>query len=183
MALLVLAVVALGALLSSGLYEQLDVEAVAAQVRTAGAWGYAGYLLTFACLQPFGVSAHMFVIAAAVLWPPLPAFVLAMLGALGSATTSFGFARYVAKDWVQSKLPERVRKYEARLVGGGIWSVALVRLVAFTTPPVQLMMGTTRLGFGTMLLGSAIGFTPAIVLDVLIGEHVVTQLLEWMSGG
>lgn len=165
------------ALFLSGAAGDLDVDATVGLVREAGAFGVVGYLVAFACVQPLGISGHVFVLAAALVWPPAIAFPLALAGALGSAIVSFAFARYVAYEWVQARLPDRVRRYEGWVVERGLLGLVLFRLLTFTMHPAQLMIGTLRVRFGPMVLATAIGFTPTIALDVIFGGELVRWLL------
>lgn len=174
--LLVLVVAAGVALYLSGAFE--DPERTVGVVRSAGAWGAVAFVLAFAVFQPLGVSGHAFGLAAAAIWGGWPAFALALLGAVGSACVSFGFARYVAYDWVQARIPERLRKYEAWVVDRGLGGMILFRLLTFTTIPAQLLVGTLRVRFGTMVVGTAIGFAPTVAVDVFLGG----QLWAWLVG-
>lgn len=156
----------------------LSVEGAADRVRDAGALGIVGYLVAFSLLQPLGLSGHLFVLSAALVWSPWVAFPLALLGALGAALVSFGFARYVAYDWVQARLPEGLRKYEDGLLERGLLGVTLFRLVTFTTHPAMLMMGTLRVPFGRMVLATLLGFAPTVALDVVFGGELLRRVLS-----
>ena len=175
-ALLVLAIAAAVALWSSGAFE--DPERTVALVRDAGAWGALAFVLAYAFLQPLGVSAHVFGIAAAAIWGGWPAFALALTGATGSAVTSFGYARYVAYDWVQARIPERLRRYESWVVDRGIVGIFVYRLVLFTMIPSQFLMGTLRVRFVPMLIGTVLGFAPTVAVQIFLGEH----LWDWIVG-
>lgn len=175
-ALLVLAIAAAIALYLSGAYE--DPERTVGLVREAGAWGAIAYVVAFAFLQPLGVSAHVFGVAAAAIWGGLPAFGLALAGAVGSACTSFGYARYVAYDFVQERIPERLRKYESWIVDRGLWGIFLYRLITFTMIPAQLLIGTLRVRFLPMLIPTALGFAPTVAVDVFLGG----KLWDWLVG-
>lgn len=170
-----LAVATAVALWASGAFE--DPEATVARVREAGAWGVVAYLTAFALLQPFGISGHAFTLAAAVVWGGALGFGLALLGGLGAATTGFVFARYVAFDWVQARIPARLRKYEAWLVERGLVGVILFRTFTFTAPPAQLLVGTLRIPYRTMIAGTAIGLVPGIAVDIFLGG----ALWAWLT--
>jgi uncharacterized membrane protein YdjX (TVP38/TMEM64 family) len=172
--LVVLALGAAVALYLSGAFE--DPEHTVEVVRAAGAWGAIAYVAAFALLQPLGISGHVFGLAAAAIWGGAGGFALALLGAVGSACVSFAYARYVAYDWVQSRIPARVRKYESWVVERGLLGVVAYRLLTFTMHPAQLLMGTLRVRFGTMVLGTTVGFAPAVAIDVFLGG----QLWDWL---
>lgn len=171
---MVLVLTAALALYFSGAFE--DPEGTVAMVRAAGAWGAIAYVAAFASLQPLGISGHVFVLAAAAIWAAPQAFALSLLGSVGAACVSFAFARYVAYDWVQARIPARARRYEAWVTERGLLGVIVYRTLTFTMHPAQLLMGTLRVRFGTMLLGTAIGFVPAIAIDVLLGG----ELWRWL---
>lgn len=145
-------------------------------MRDAGAWGAVAYLAAFALLQPFGISGHVFTLAAAVVGGGALGFALALIGALGAASVGFVFARYVAFDWVQARIPQRLRRYESWLVERGLVGVIVFRTLAFTAPPAQLLVGTLR--YPTMLLGTAIGLVPGVAIDIFLGGAVWDWLVR-----
>lgn len=176
---LVLIALAIGVAVSlylSGAFD--DPEGAVAIVRGAGAWGVVVYLLAFSFLQPFGISGHAFVLAAAVVWGGPWGFAIGMAGALGAASVGFAFGRYVAHDWVQAKLSPRMRRYEVWMTERGLWGMIVFRTLTFTSPPGQLLVGTLRIPYPTMLLGTAIGFAPTVAVDMFLGGAV----FSWLTG-
>lgn len=153
-----------------------DPEHTVQMVRDAGPWGVIVYLAAFAFLQPFGISGHAFTLAAAVVWGGLAGFAIAMVGALGAATVGFVFARYVAYEWVQDRIPARVRRLERWLVDRGLLGVIVFRTFTFTAPPALFLVGTLRIRLWTMLAGTAIGFVPGVAVDIFLGG----QLWSWL---
>lgn len=171
---MVLVLTAAFALYLSGALD--DPRGAMEMVRGAGAWGAIAYVAAFALLQPLGISGHAFVLAAAAIWVAPQAFALSLLGSVGAACVSFAFARYVAYEWVQARIPARARKYEAWVTERGLLGVIVYRTLTFTMHPAQLLMGTLRVRFGTMVLGTVIGFMPAVAIDVLLGG----ELWRWL---
>lgn len=153
-----------------------DPEDTVQVVRDAGAWGVIVYLAAFAFLQPFGISGHAFTLAAAVVWGGFFGFAIAMTGALGAATVGFVFARYVAYEWVQDRIPARVRRLERWLIDRGLFGVVLFRTFTFTAPPALFLVGTLRIPPRTLLVGTAIGFVPGVAIDIFLGG----QLWSWL---
>ncbi len=176
--LAVLAIAAVVALIASGAHERLSTEGVRTWVAEAGPWGPLLFLALFAALQPFGLSAHAFIIAAGLIWPPLQALALSFSGALLATSVSFGFARYVGHDWVQPRLPEKLRAYDDRLAMRGFRTVVLLRLLFFSFAPLQLMFGVSRVRFRDVLAGSAVGMLPLMVAETWLGG----SLVEWLLG-
>lgn len=164
-------------LIASGALSGFSLEHTAQFVRSFGPWGFVVYLLLFSFVQPMGVTGHVFTIAAALIWPPWMAFTIALLGALGSALVNVAFVRAVAFDWVQARIPARLRKYERWLVERGLIGVIMFRGLTFTLHPAQLLIATVRVPLPRMIVGTLIGFSPHVAVDVLLGG----QLLRWLA--
>jgi uncharacterized membrane protein YdjX (TVP38/TMEM64 family) len=168
-------------LIFSGVLDEFSLEKTAQWVRSFGTWGFVVFLLAFTFIQPIGVSGHTFVLAAALVWPPQLAFVLSLVGALGSSLVNVAFARWVAFDWVQARIPERLRKYERWLTERGLWGVIVFRLLTFTMHPAQLLMGVMRVPLPRLILGTLIGFAPIVAVDVWFGGELLRRLLAWLG--
>ncbi|MCB9743419.1 MAG: TVP38/TMEM64 family protein [Alphaproteobacteria bacterium] len=165
------------ALWRSGALADLDVEGVRAHIASAGAWGPVLYLLLFALLQPFGLSGHVFVLTAALVWPPQAALPLAWAGSMLAASVAFATSRYLARDFIQARVPPKLRRWDDALAERGIRTVIVLRLIFWTTFLVQLSMGLSKLRWRDYLIGSAIGNLPVIVLEVFFGD----QLFGWLG--
>ena len=170
--LAVLAFGAIGAMVFMGVHPAFSPENLRAAVAAAGVWGPIVFLLAFALLQPFGLSAHAFIIAASFIWPWPVALALSWTGAMLATTVSYWFARYVGRDWVQSRLPERVRKYDEQIATKGFRSVLMLRLVFFTFGPMQMMLGVSRARFVDVMTGTAVGVLPVMVAEILLGSKI-----------
>jgi uncharacterized membrane protein YdjX (TVP38/TMEM64 family) len=171
-------VVAAVAAVMSGAFAELSVARLRQTIGEAGPWGPAIYVAIFGLLQPFGLTAHVLVPAAGLIWEPKLAVALAWTGSMASTTTAFWFARYVGQDWVQARLPARLRGYDDRLERHGFRTVLVLRLVFYTLAPVQHMFGVSRARFRDVLAGTAIGVVPVLLVEVLIGVGVLT----WLTG-
>ncbi len=173
---LLLVVVAIGVGLWVSGFE-FDLDAFIARVESAGMWGPVIFLLTASTIPAAGLSMHPFLVTAGMVWPPPLAVFLGWLGTMGSALVGFLFARYVARDWVQAKAPERFRRYDTALAERGFRTVLIARLVLFTTGWMQLMMGASRVKFRDYMAATAIGNLPVVVIVVLMGERIQ----QWLS--
>lgn len=174
-ALVVVALVS--ALLYSGVLADITIDGIVAQTQAAGAWGVVGFLLAFTSLQPVGVSAHIFTAAAGLIWAPWFAVPIALTGAVLSACLCYAIARFVAYDWVRARLKGRLLRYEEWLIERGVWGMIAFRLLTYTSQPALFMMGTTRVSFRTMVVGSFVGFIPMVCLGVFLGG----ELLRWLA--
>jgi uncharacterized membrane protein YdjX (TVP38/TMEM64 family) len=136
------------------------------------------YLLAFSLLQPLGLSGNMFAIVAGLVWSKPVALVLALLGAFGSAMTNVAVARYVAWDWVQQRIPPKLRRYERWVTERGLVGVILYRVATFTLHPAQLLIGVLNVPMPRLVVGTLIGFVPPVFIGVVLGG----EALRWLAG-
>lgn len=162
----------------SGTYERIDPEAMRTWMRSAGAWGALLFVAAYTLLQPLGVNGLVFLVSAPLIWSPTEAFALNWLGTVGTGLFSFVFARFVARDWVQARLPPRVRRFDDRLYARGFMTVFLLRLVFYTAPSVQYALGVSRVRPGPFLVGTVLGVVPFTLLMTLLGVRINAWLVE-----
>ena len=148
----------------------LDRERFIANVRSAGSWSYAVYLVTFVLVQPLGIPSAVFLVAASVLWPTALAFTMALIGGTCSSLVGFWFARYLARDWVASRLPDRVRRYEQTIAERGFYAVLLVRFIFLYAPVVHWLLGVSPVRFSSYVLGTVLGALPGITVWLVVGK-------------
>src|SRR5882724_8444056 len=106
-----------------------DPAGAARTLRSLGGWGYLAFIASYTLLQPFGVPGTVFVVAAPLIWPWPVAFALSMTGTLAASVVGFSFSRFVARDWVSSKIPARFRKYDEALARRAFSTVFMLRVV------------------------------------------------------
>jgi len=140
------------------------------------AWGWVLYILCFALIEPLGVPGVVFVVSAGMIWPKPIAFGLSLLSSLLAGSMGFGFARFLARDWVERRLPARFRRFDDVLGRRGLEAVILIRLVFFLAPPAHWVLGLSKVSYRTFLVGSAIGLVPGIAVLTFLGG----SLFEWL---
>jgi len=148
-------------------------EKVRALIGSWGVWAYILYVTTFVLLMPFGIPAFMWVLPAGILWPFWVAYPLSLLAVAGASSVGFLFARYIAHDWVAARMPPRIRRLDERFSAHGLRSVILFRLVFQLGAPTHWLLGLSRIGYGTFLLGTVIGAMPAVALVAWFGHDVI----------
>ncbi|MEM8607455.1 MAG: VTT domain-containing protein [Myxococcota bacterium] len=163
-------------LYTSGFYKDFDPKEARDFVREAGPWGAVLFVLSYSCLQPFGINGLVFLLSAPLIWSPVEAFALNWVGTVGTGLFSFAAARFVAREWVQRKLPERVRRFDDRLHSRGFVTVFFLRLVFYTTPTVQYALGVSRVRFGPFLAGTVLGVAPFTILTTFLGVRISAWL-------
>jgi uncharacterized membrane protein YdjX (TVP38/TMEM64 family) len=163
---------------ASGAYEEFDPATMRTWFRAAGAWGGLLFIAAYSLLQPFGLNGLVFLLSAPLIWSPTEAFLLNWAGTVGTGLFSFAGARFVARDWIQKRLPPRIRRFDERLQTRGFRTVFLLRLIFYTTPTVQWALGVSRVRFVPFLAGTVLGVAPFTLMTTLLGVRVAAWLDE-----
>lgn len=161
----------------SELYLYLAPDRMRALMTEAGPWGPFLFVVLFSILVPFGTPGVIFLLTAATLWPFWLAFLVNWAGATGAGMVGFGFARYFGRDWVEGRMPDRLRAWDERLSKKGLPAVILFRLLFFLNPASHWALGLSGVAAPTAFLGTAIGFGPAIAIWTYFGA----EILEWFE--
>jgi uncharacterized membrane protein YdjX (TVP38/TMEM64 family) len=164
------AALALGVLalwLTGSLDAALEPARVRAFLADNGPLGPLAWLAAFALLQPFGVPGAAFIIPASLIWPPAVAIGVLVAGALGASGVAFGLARWIGREAIETRLPERVRRATAAARERPLRTVFWVRVLFFLFAPAHWALGVSGIRLGPLLAGSALGFLPVTTLWVL----------------
>lgn len=187
--LALLAALAVGAALawSTGLTDRLQPDAMIEWLRDSGPLGPVAFVLLFSTLQALGMPGILFLLTSVAVWPDV-AFFLNWAGAVGAGTVGYVFARWIARDWVTARLPERLHRFDERLARNGLRTVIAIRLVLFLFTPSHWALGISRVDFRAMLLGSIIGFGPPVAFYTFLGVQAIAFLEEqpfevWLAAG
>jgi uncharacterized membrane protein YdjX (TVP38/TMEM64 family) len=164
--------------LFGGVSDDLDAARIREWLQASGVWGPIVFVVAFALLQPVGVAAHVFILAASLVWPAPLAFLLSWLGTIGGGCVAFAFARFVGHEWVQKRIPKRLERYDAALATKGFRTVLVMRLLFFTFGPMQLMLGVSKVRFVPFLAATALGVLPLVAVETLLGA----SLVDWLFG-
>lgn len=147
-----------------------------------GPWGYAAFIGTYTALQPFGMPGTVFVWAAPLIWPWHIAFLLSMTGTMAASVVGFSFARFVARDWVSARIPERFKKYDEALGRRAFTTVVLLRFVFWMPPLLHAFFGVSKVRFWTHFWGSAAGYLIPLLLVSYYGEALMAWLVQAPAG-
>ncbi|OYT36666.1 hypothetical protein B6U91_00700 [Candidatus Pacearchaeota archaeon ex4484_71] len=97
---------------------------------------------------------------------------LALLGnALGSAIAFF-IARKLGREWVERKVPEKVRKRFDRFSSKyGGFAIFLLRVNPVTSTDLfSYLGGFTKMSFKSFIIGTTLGLAPSIILQTYLGD-------------
>lgn len=137
-----------------------------------GPWGYVAFVAAYAALQPFGVPGTVFIVAAPLIWPWPIAFGLSMAGTMAASVVGFSFARFIARDWISKRIPDRFRSYDEALAKRGFATVATLRFIFWMPPMLHAFFGVSRVPFWTHFWGSFVGYLVPLFLTAYFGERV-----------
>lgn len=161
----------------AGLFAQFSDPARLTQtLQELGPWGYVAFIGAYAALQPFGVPGTAFVLAAALIWPWPTAFAVSMTGTMAASVVGFSFARFVARDWIATMIPERFRKYDDALAHRALATVFVLRLVFWMPPLLHAFFGVSRVRFWTHFWGSLAGYVLPLLLMSFFGQKLFDAL-------
>ena len=83
-------------------------------------WADVLFVATFAVLRSLGILAIFWSLPAALIWPFPVEFALSMTGDVCAASVGFFLARYLARDWVAARLPERMWRHDEKIAADSL---------------------------------------------------------------
>jgi uncharacterized membrane protein YdjX (TVP38/TMEM64 family) len=121
-----------------------------------------------------GVPKLMFYTLAGLLFGFIRGLFVAQLSALLGAYGPFMFSRWVAGEWLLSRL-DKYEQLKKRLQHPTILDVFLCRQLPIWGAMVSILLGTTKVSHSRFLLGSCIGFLPQGVIFTLLGSGFAAE--------
>ena len=142
-----------------------------AQAHPRIAW--AGFILAYVLAAVFMVPGSVLTLAAGVLFGVALGVALVSLAATLGACCAFLVGRFLARDWVESRL-EAMPRFRAldRAVARRGWLIVLLARLSVVIPYnlLNYALGLTNVRFGAYLFGTLVGMLPAIFLYVYLGS-------------
>lgn len=97
------------------------------------------------------------------------------LGATTGATLAFLVARYLLRDWVESKFGDRLGPIQAGFAQNAFSYLMTLRLIpAFPFFLVNLVSGLTRVNLGTYVAATSLGIIPGSFVFAFAGRQLGT---------
>lgn len=142
-----------------------------AQAHPRIAW--AAFVLAYMMAAVFMVPGSILTLAAGVLFGVALGVALVSLASTLGACCAFLVGRFLARDWVESRL-ESMPRFRAldRAVARRGWLIVLLARLSVLIPYnlLNYALGLTNVRFGAYLLGTFVGMLPAIFLYVYLGS-------------
>lgn len=158
----------------------LDVDLVVMSLQRFGrAFGPVAAVCGFALALTVAVPLIFLTLVAVVAFGPLAGFACAMAGALVGAAASYGIGRFLGRDVVRRLAGERINQLSQRLARRGVLAVIAVRLVPVAPfAVVNMVAGASHIRLRDLLLGTAIGMTPATLAMVVFVDQITDALRQ-----
>jgi uncharacterized membrane protein YdjX (TVP38/TMEM64 family) len=149
------------------------------------------FVVAFAVAELFHLPAVLFLLAAAVIWPLPTALATAYAGGVVASIFVVLVARLAVGDLARKhlvhRLPERLRGLDEKLERGGLREIVLLRLMTFMLPAAHWVVGISKARMRDVVLGTAIGILPGIVITVVLGQTISEHWDAWgayvLTGG
>ncbi len=173
---------AVAALYFLGIFERVqNIDAARAALRELGMLAPLLYVVTFSLIQPLFFPAAAIMLTGTVIFSFSELLVYSWIGSIIAAILGFGFARYLGRDFVASRVPERLKRYDQSLELRGLRAVIVFRLLFFISPPATWLLGLSRVRFDKFVIGTAIGLLPGIAGLSWVVSALGMTFVAWLA--
>jgi uncharacterized membrane protein YdjX (TVP38/TMEM64 family) len=169
----------------AGLLEQLsDTQWLQQQLENAGLLGPLLFILAVCLLFPLFMAGPLIWLSGTI-WPVPMAILYSCIAALLGGLLFFLLARWLGQEWAERHIPEKVRKYEAKLEAYPTRTIIILRLVLWINPAVDILIGVSRVSTANYCLSSAVALIPCTAFHVVVstlGIGFIAGVPGWVLG-
>jgi uncharacterized membrane protein YdjX (TVP38/TMEM64 family) len=149
----------------------LTAAAVEAWVASLGVWAPVGFVALYALATVAMAPGSIFDLLGGALFGPYLGALLNLAGGGFGAALAFLVARYIARDWVQSRAGPRTKGIMQSVDDDGWKFVAFVRIVPiFPYNVMNYLLGLTHIPFHHYILATLVFMAPATIIYTYIGH-------------
>ena len=160
-----------GAAVAWGFTLGISAEALEAWIASLGIWAPIGFVLLYTVATVAMIPGSIFDLIGGALFGPYFGSALDLLGGSLGAAAAFLVARYIARDWAESRAGPRLQSVMRHVDDEGWRFVAFVRLVpVFPYNIVNYVLGLTRIPFHHYVLATVVFMAPSTVAYTWIGH-------------
>jgi len=163
---------------SFDLARYLSVDGMKELVATAGAWAP----LAFMAICIAGIFMHfpefLLIALGGIALGGLKAFAYGWIACLIGATSTFVLVRYFGREYFQREISARfgrLRALDDRLERDGFRTVLVLRLLLFMAPPLNWLLGATRVKLPHYVAGTAIGMIPGMATAIYFADSLASS--------
>jgi uncharacterized membrane protein YdjX (TVP38/TMEM64 family) len=156
---------------ATGVHSRFTAESIRGLLAGKGLWGVVAFTVLFSAGQLLRVPGPVFVVAAVAIYGRNFGMFIALLGALVSANVTFAVVRTFAGEAHTDIQRPFVRRLLARIDSHPVMTVALLRLIFQTAPPLNYALPMTAVRWRDHLVGSVLGLpVPTAVMVCLFSR-------------
>jgi uncharacterized membrane protein YdjX (TVP38/TMEM64 family) len=156
----------------SGLLDTVDAESVRREVAAAGVWSVVVFIVLFAAGGLMHIPGFVFLAAAVLLFELPLAITASVAGGLFSVTVSFVVVRAVGGRPLAAIERPLLKRILAHLDDHPIRTIFVLRLLFWTSAPINYALAMTDVKLRDYIVGSGAGLVPALVA-VCVALHYV----------
>jgi uncharacterized membrane protein YdjX (TVP38/TMEM64 family) len=142
---------------ATGLTGRVTSESIRRVAGQRSLWGVAAFIAVFSAGQLLRVPSTVFVAAAVAIYGRSMGTFIALLGALVSSTVTFAVVRAFAGQVLADVQRPGVRQVLSKIDSRPVTTVALLRLLFQTAPPLNYALPMTSIPWRDHLIGSLLG--------------------------
>jgi uncharacterized membrane protein YdjX (TVP38/TMEM64 family) len=156
----------------------LDVDLVVGALRRFGrSFGHVAAICGLTLALTLAVPLTFLTLVALAAYGPLAGIFCVMTGALLGAAASYGLGRVLGREVLERLAGARINTLSRRLARRGLLAVIALRLVPVAPfAVVNMVAGASHIRLRDLLLGTAIGITPATLVMALFLEQITAAL-------
>ncbi len=116
----------------------------------------------------------LFYVAGSIIFGPLLACILAILGGIIGGIIAFYIAKKLGRAWVEKRVAKsKQKKFDRFSKKYGGWAIFLLRLNPLTSTDLwNYVAGLSKVSFWSYIIGTTLGLIPATVLQIYLGVPI-----------
>ncbi len=139
-------------------------------------WGPVAFVAVSLAIILLQLPGLIMVIVGALVYSPPVAYLLAASSSIAGTTGTFYLFRYLLNEWAQPRLAKSfLAPHADRFERHGVWWMIGLRLAFALSPPLNWIVGATKIPTGAYLAGNAVGL--AVVIAAV--QAVVVMMKSW----
>ena len=158
-------------------FKYLNIDEMRALIESFGTYGpfiFIGFCMAGIFLHLPGI---VLIALGGLLFGVVKGFIYGWIGVIAGTTATFLCVRYILRDFFQKSLESRFHRlqdFDEHLAEHGFLTVLLLRLVFFLAPPLNWVLGITRVRFRQYIAGSALGVIPDIAIACYFADYITS---------
>src|SRR5262245_53421851 len=158
---------------ATGVTGRFTSESIRSLLAGRGLWGIVAFAVLFSAGQLLRVPSTVFVAAAVAVYGRNFGILVALLGALVSATVSFAVVRAFAGHALADVQRPVIRRLLSKIDSRPVLTVVLRRLIFRTAPPINYALPMTAIRWSDHLVGSVLGLPVPVALMAVFFDYAV----------